>query len=382
MNLRHIVPALGLVALSASAASAQEIATGLFLNGWSDNILTWAHDTSKTEGGGSLGAENYDSLDFSTAAKLRVDWNVNSQVSARVSMRFYDVGGSAASDNGAYLQESFVNVQANDKTSIMMGKFINPFGWQSAEPTGLNRVNYGLTYQYYGNNDPLGASLSYTAPMSEKGKLASTFQVTNGYFTAQDGTNGGSVNSNDPAVNNHQRNDLGLGADFSFTPHGDKTNVNLEFAYDPSSSVAAAGGQFNGYIFQTGLNGTLMANDKLMIGGEVFYRASQNAIVSNSGLSTEQDIALMATATQTLDTAEKFCPMAATVMYSMDNKDFKCEANTATPVEHQLAVALLTNPYGSSNFGLNLEYQYGWTEGTNSNQNTSQIALEGLVVIP
>lgn len=380
MNLRHIVPALGLVALSASAASAQEIATGLFLNGWSDNILTWRHASGETQGGGSLGAENYDSLDFSTAAKLRVDWNVNSQVSARVSMRFNEVGGDADTD-GAYLQESFVNIQANDKTSVMMGKFINHLGWQSAEPTGLNRVNYGLTQPYYGDNDPLGASVTYAAPTSEKGTMEATFQVTNGYFTEADGTNGGSVNSA-TANTDHRRNDMGLGADFSFTPNGDKTNVNLEFAYDPSSSAAAGGPQFNGYVFQTGLNGTMLANDKLMVAGEVIYRASQNAIVSNDGLSTSQDLAWMATATQTLDTAEKLCPMAATVMYSADNQDFRGEANTPTPVDHEIAVALLTNPYGSANFGLNLEYAYGWTEGTNSNQNTSQIALEGLVVIP
>ena len=385
MNLRQIVPALGLVALSVSAASAQEIATGVFLNGWSDNILTWAHDPSMTEGGGSLGAENTDSIDFSSTAKLRVDWNVNSQVSARIGIRFYDVGGSTAAQNGAYLQESFVNIQANESNSMMMGKFINPFGWQSAEPTGLNRVNYGLTYAYYGI-DVLGASLSNTYNTSEKGTFVSTFQVTNGYFNDQDGSNAGSVNSSAAGVNQRQRNDLGLGADFSFTPNGDKTNVNLEFAWDPSASdnaSTAPGSDFNGHVFQTGLNGTVLANDKLMIGAELIYRNSQSGVQTSGGsLAAKQDIAWMATATQTLDTEEKFFPMAATAMVSSSNEDFVGDSGTSTPVQDQVALALLTNPYGSANFGLNLEYQYEWLEGAGSDGTSHQIAIEGLVVIP
>ncbi len=376
MNLRHVVPALGLVALTATAASAQEIATGVFLNGWSDNILTWKHDTSATAGSGSLGAENYDALDFSTAAKLRVDWNVNSQISGRIGVRFNDVGGTAAPDNGAYLQESFVTVKASESTAITAGKFINFMGWQSAEPTGLNRVNYGLTVQYYGANDPIGASLSYT-----KGNLTSTFQVTNGYFTAADGSDAGSLNSNTTNTE-HKRNDMGLGADFSYSPSADKNNVNLEFAWDPSSSTNTTGG-FNGHVFQTGLNGTMLPNDKLMLGGEVIYRNSQAQITDKNGKATaQQDIAWMVTATQTLDTAEKLCPMAATLMLSSINQDFVGDSATSTPVTDQVAIALLTNPYGSSNFGLNLEYQYQWVEGANSNTATSQIALEGLVVIP
>ncbi len=381
MNLRHIVPALGLVALSASAASAQEIATGVFLNGWSDNILTWAHDPSMTEGGGSLGARNIDSIDFSSTAKLRVDWNVNSQISGRIGVRFYDVGGNTAANNGAYLQESFVNIQANEANSVMMGKFIDPFGWQSAEPTSLNRVNYGLTYAYYGN-DVLGASVSNTYKTSEKGTFVSTFQVTNGYFTAQDGSNAGSVNSSAAGFNEHERNDLGLGADFSFTPNGDKTNVDLELAWDPSSSVNAGGGN-NGRVFQTGLNGTVLANDKLMIGGELIYRNSQSGVQKPGGsLASKQDIAWMATATQTLDTEEKFFPMAATIMLSSSNEDFAGDSANSTPVQDQIALALLTNPYGSANFGLNLEYQYQWLEGAGSDGASHQIALEGLVVIP
>lgn len=391
MNLRHVVPALGLVALSATAASAQEIATGVFLNGWSDNILTWVHSPAATAGSGSLGAENYDSLDFSSAAKLRVDWNVNSQISGRIGVRFNDVGGgltnvgtsnAGGTQNGAYLQESFVTVQASPSTAVTAGKFIDPFGWQSAEPTGLNRINYGLTIGYYGN-DVLGASVSHTTQTSEKGTLVSTFQVTNGYFTGIDGINAGSVNSNAAGLNEHRRNDMGLGADFSFTPNGDKTNLNLEFGWDPSSSTNQAPGGFNGHIFQVGLNGTLQANDKLMLGGEVIYRNSQAQIVTDTGkIDSEQDLAYLLTGTQTLDTTEKLCPMAVTLMFSANNQDFTGDSATSKPVTDQLALALLTNPYGSSNFGLNIEYQYQWVEAGGELGASSQIALEGLVVIP
>ena len=51
-------------------------------------------------------------------------------------------------------------------------------------------------------------------------------------------------------------------------------------------------------------------------------------------------------------------------------------------LKFQIALALLTNPYGSSNFGLNIEYQYQWVEGAGSDGASNQIALEGLVVIP
>lgn len=368
-----------------SSLSAQEIATGVFLNGWSDNVLTWAHDPSKTEGGGSLGAENFDSVDFSTSALLRVDWTVNSQVSGRVSVRFNDVGGTPATDvgqAGAYLTESWVMVQVSESTSVTMGKFYNLFGWQGAEPTQLNRIGYGLTVDYYGANDPLGVTVAYT-----RGDFLAMFQASNGFFKPSDGTNTGSVNSNYPLLNDHQRNDLGLFADFTLTPGGESNFVNLEFAWDPSSSAAAgvspAATPFPGSIFQAGLNGTYHPNEKLLLGGEVIYRNSQNGVVATNGsFDSKQDLAWMATATQTLDTAEKLCPMAATLMFSSDNQDVMGDKNTSLPVQSQVALALLTNPYDTTNFGLNLEYQYQWGEGTNSNTATSRIMLEGLVVIP
>ncbi len=360
-----------------SSLAAQEIATGVFLHGWSDNVLTWNHDPSATASGGSLGAENHDAVDFSTAAKLLVDWTVNSQVSGRISIRFYEVGGSAAPDDGAYLTESWVAVQMNESLAARMGKFLNPFGWQGADPTDLNRVGYGLTIDYYGNNDPLGVSLAYTT-----GDFVSVFQVTNGFFEAQDGSNAGSINSNAAGFNGHQRNDLGLAADFTLAPGSDVNFVNLEFAWDPSSSSSAGAG-FPGSIFQTALNGTFYPNEKLKLGGEVIYRNSQNGVVTNDGsLAAQQNLAWMLTGTQTLDTAEKLCPMAATMMFSSNNQDFVGDSATSSPVENQLAVALLTNPYDTPNFGINLEYQYQWFEGANSNTATSQIAVEGLVVIP
>lgn len=371
-----------LLVLSASAGlsslMAQEIASGVFLNGWSNNVLTWAHDPSLTEGGGSLGAENYDSLDFSTAAKLMVDWTVNTQVSGRMSIRFNDVGGdNVAEQDGAYLTESWVMIQANEKTSVTMGKFTNPFGWQGPDPTDLNRVGYGLTVAYYGDNDPLGVSVVYVA-----GNLIGCLQVTNGFFLPIDGTNAGSVNSNDPAVNEHKRHDLGLAADFTLKPDEGDNFANLEFAWDPSSSTNAGGG-FKGNVFQTSVNGSYYPAEKLLLGGEIIYRSSQNSVVTDDGsLAAQQDIAWMATATRTLNTDEKLFPMAATVMFSADNQDFVGDSDASIPVDNQIAVALLSNPYGSINFGLNLEYQYQWAEGTNSNQNTNQIALEGLIVIP
>ena len=47
--------------------------------------------------------------------------------------------------------------------------------------------------------------------------------------------------------------------------------------------------------------------------------SAEQAVPDSGSLDAEQDLAYMVTATQTLDTTEKICPMAATIMFSAAN---------------------------------------------------------------
>ena len=70
MNLRFVVPALGLVALSVTAASAQEIAQGVTLDGYVDTIAT----ATTNDSGSSNSTPS--TTDFSSEAVLKVGWSL------------------------------------------------------------------------------------------------------------------------------------------------------------------------------------------------------------------------------------------------------------------------------------------------------------------
>lgn len=134
--LRNLVPALGALALC-SAAPAQEIAKGLYLDGWVDTVFSVVNQPNYIPTGAAFSQQDA-STDFYAKASLKVGWNVTDRVKTKVNIWFNNgdtafAGATTAGDN-IYMREAYIAVDAGNGITWTIGKFINHLGWTSAEP--------------------------------------------------------------------------------------------------------------------------------------------------------------------------------------------------------------------------------------------------------
>lgn len=175
-----------------------------------------------------------------------------------------------------------------------------------------------------------------------------------------------------------------------------------------------------GYVYQYGLNTTLRPGGKtgpLMIGGEVIYKVSQGEDMDRfaSTRHNREDLAWGLLANYALDTS---IPMSVTAAFNQVNPFFAGHGGNGfysnfvgvdpngqnvtqywtyrAAVVNELALAVLTNPFKDSNFGLNFEISHLMVEGHNvaavpriggqptreplNNQTT--FSIEAIAVIP
>jgi hypothetical protein len=406
--LRHVVPVLGALTLYV-AAPAQEIAKGLYLDGWVDTIFTVV-DTPNALPDTTTQAYPYNtesiSTDFSASASLKVGYTVAERVKAKMNLWFRNDGSKLD------MREAFIAVDLGNNMSWTIGKFINHLGWISAEPTGLFRVN-GSTIGYgafYGANDPLGTGLGWS---DSEGNFGVTGYVTNGYYNAKDGDN---VTSVDNGLIK-PKNDLGLGLDVTAYFGADKaSNVNLEFAYDDNGSTATRTYGRYGYKYQVGLNTTVKPGGKtgaLTLGAELLYVTSQYA--DTNPITAKQENGnqggALAMANYVLPNMDKW-PMSVTGMYQriepalssdsgstwntfgIDAKDGKPYYSNTKSASNELSLALLTNPLGDTDFGLNFEIAHAFKDGGANDpavypvgvddpaNGVTTVAIEAIAVIP
>lgn len=375
-----IVPTLGVLALVSSAANAQEVAKGLFLDGWADNIGTYTTQENAAGGGSSLATQKTDLVDFSANAKVKLSWKPTDKITGFVGVKFNNKSvsaknsdGTPASDTQAYLQESYAAVNVGSDLTWTMGKYISHIGYVSAEPTGLYRVNASTIGALLYTNDVIGTNLAW-APKDVP--FSGSFHVVNGYFTGDDTFNDTS------ATTDHKRSDLGLGLDLIYTLPDSKGFINLEFAWDPSSSAGKSAAGYPSDIFLAGLNGEFIATDKLKFGSEFIYKASKNADLDDALKPVDKvDVEFLAMVNYKLPTT---MPASTTLMYQQLNNNFAAKA-TKAPVTHEISAAILTNPFGSDKLGINGEIAYAFVDGdnkTNPQDGQTVISLEALVVIP
>ena len=133
---------------------AAEIAQGLSLDGYSDNILTYTNEPHQP-GGPSLAGQQTDLVDFSSVAKLKIGWHPNDRIAGQVSVLFSNNATSQAT-----LSESWMSVKLTSDLSWTMGRYLNHQGWIGPEPMALYRVQsstigYADIYGY----DPLDTYL-------------------------------------------------------------------------------------------------------------------------------------------------------------------------------------------------------------------------------
>ena len=405
--LRRIVPALGVIALASPAAMSQEIAKGLYLDGWIDTILSASDTQYETTGATSNSGANFAAA-FTTAAKVKIGWNVTDQVSGKIGVKFNNNVTSttartqadgvtpATDDNGnaiydttsssdAYLQEAFFSANFGQGFNVTGGKMISFVGLQSAEPTGLFRVGYTPSISLY-TPDMLGVTVGYS-----NDQFAAMVIVNNGNFD-DTGYNDGPAQQ----TQNNVSHNLGYGIDLTYNLPEKMGNVNLEFAWDPAAGTSTNttdGTTRPSDVYQIGLNATLKPTDKTTLLAEAIYRAETGAatklkdkVAGTTKSATKEDFAWMVLANQVVST--EGIPASVSGSFGQYAPGFNNDkSNDSTNTASEVAAALLTNPFGSSSFGANLEVAYAWYDGVKGQNPTGEeggttISLEGLVVIP
>lgn len=376
MNLRHIVPALGLMALTSAPALAADVMPNVSFEGWVDTILSISDD-DRDDNTTTAKDEESLSIGFSSVASLKANWKVTDALSARVNLWF------DAETSEVWMREAYFAWALNDSVTWSMGKYIDHLGWIAAEPTGLYTVNASLIgYTSTYGNDVLGTSIGF-APKDSP--FSGSFHVTNGYYTSAAAFNGYiGADIADPDGDPRQgreNTDLGFGLDLIFDLPDDKGSLNLEFAYDMhSDGLNNAADELGGDVFLVGFNATVTPTKPLTIGAEIQYLMLSEAEDTGGDIADSDASRLqgMLLANYAIEGASVPMSVTGMVQYvTIDTNDVEDETRIGG------AVALLTNPLGSSNFGLNFEvglYDIADEGGTAGADDTGfVVAMEGLV---
>lgn len=382
MNLRNIVPALALAAVTAAPAMAADAMPAVSFEGWVDTILTISDDDSDDIADTAKDEESA-TIRFTGDASLKANWKVTDALTARINLWF------DADFAELQMREAYFAWAINDTVTWSMGKYIDHLGWIAAEPTGLYTINASLIgYTSTYGNDVIGTSIG-VAPKDSP--ISGSFHITNGYYTASDATNGGPSTS-------RENTDLGFGLDLIYNLPNDMGSLNLELAYDMSSDLNGDGFDENdptdptddeagmgGDVFLIGFNATIKPAKPVLIGAEIQYltvgegQDIDGDDLTDTGFDRLQGLVLVNYAIEGASIPMSVSGMIQYVMITSDD-----DAPTVEDEERfGISAALLTNPLTSSNFGLNFELGYwdatniGFTDGADNNGIV--FAVEGLV---
>lgn len=381
MNLRNLVPALGLVALTSAPALAADAMPAVSFEGWVDTIFALSDDDTDDVDTTAKDEESL-ALRFSATASIKANWKVTDALSARINLWFNPsdnvVDGDETNANGLNMREAYFAWALNDTVTWSMGKYIDHIGWIAAEPTGLYTVNASLIgYTGTYGNDVIGTSIA-VAPKGSP--FSGSFHVTNGYYTSSDALNGA-------PSDNRENTSLGFGLDLVYA-FEDKASLNLEFAYDIESGFnaddGANGADLGGDVFLVGFNATVTPVKPLLIGAEIQYLTIGQG-ESDTGGDIGEDIDRL----QGL-VLVNYAIEGAPVPMSISGMLQYITIDTGVSEDETRiggAVALLTNPLTSSNFGLNFEIGLydvsdesdGATPPVYSDDNGFVVSVEGLV---
>jgi len=357
MNLRFVVPALGLVALSVTAASAQEIAQGVTLDGYVDTIAT----ATTNDSGSSNSTPS--TTDFSSEAVLKVGWSLaDGKVNSLVSVRTGNDQGSLG------LAEAYASVKATPEMTVSAGKSYGPFGYYSGYATGLTTVNYALTVNMYTVN-PVGVWLAY-APNE---KITVTGILADGYTSQAGGSAlNGAYKVNGAANKANKPGTVSPGLDVVFNP-SDELSLNVEGFLDPAAGV-------DGSVYYGSFN-IQYKKDAILAAAEVLYQINQGGGRTTNDKQSSLSWAAFVTYTLPAD-----APMAGAVTGQLSQYKPGETASTDRDSMTKAQLALLTNPFAVSQFGLNYELFYIMDDKRNNLDNKSLdtfgFAIEGLFVIP
>ena len=352
MNLRYLVPALGILASTTGVAFAENVG-GMTVGGFVDTIA--AVSDTKDDGDRAQPA-------FSAATELRIGYKAGDKVTAQIDVEWNNTDGTPGTRDAVYLEQAYVNYAFVDKLSLTTGKFTTYAGWVAADADGLYRINAGPIVALYGG-ELVGAALNYSA----SDDLGISLFLVNGLDVETEA----STNTNDdfrvsPAIDIvYKAADLGT--------------FNLEAGYDNFDADSEE--------LSIGANATIKLADykPLTLAAEVLWRSANDDAANTEST----DIGFLAMANHTIP--DMAFPMSVTLM--LQHVQSEEEAGGTTSAEGdvtEVALALLTNPTGDSHYGFNVELAYqmastdiGVFADTNEDKrNSLTFALEAIAVIP
>lgn len=373
MNLRYVVPALGLAALSATSASAQEIAKGVTLDGYVDTIFTaTANDTDKDTKNslGSVTGSSASTTDFSSEGVLMVGWAPTDRISGKISTR------SGNATDTLNVVEAWGSVKATEQLTVSSGKSYGPYGYYSPYATGVNFVTGVLSTKLYTVN-PVGVWATYTA----NDKLSATVIVADTFFGGNKANRPSSVSPGIDVVFNPTP-ELSLNLEAALDPNGGGADEKNSAPVDPTNKF--------GSVYYASLNAQFK-KDALTAAGELLYQVVENK-GKVAGKDDQANVSYAVFVTYALSGTP--FPMAVTGQLSgymfgdSGTKDSVTGAEIASgnfgDSGSKAQLVLLTNPLTVSQFGLNYEL-FALSEDTGGKAdvvNSVGVAIEGLYVIP
>ncbi len=369
MNIRYVVPALGLIALTATVTSAQEIAKGVNLDGYVDTIFTGTTNTGSNQASRDVAS----TTDFKATVVAKVGWTINDKAKATFSLKSTNDNDS----NSVTMYEAYGSFIASEGLEISAGKSLTPFGYYSGYATGLPTVTTSLTQANLYTGNAVGAWASYT--VNEQVNV--TAIVTDGYTGAAKSstfrTDGYGVAPATNKVNRSGTVSPGIDVLIKATP---EFTVDFEGYLDPSGgNVDPGNADKNGSVYVGAINAEYKAAD-LLAAFEVIYKTTDYGRNGN-GSGDIHDLGWSAFGTYKLP--DDVFAGAVTAQLGQLYKDKVGGAGEYTLTKAQLA--LLTNPVVSSQFGLNYEVFYindMPSASSSDNVDTFGVAIEGLFVIP
>jgi len=359
VNLRYLVPALGILASTSGVAFAENVG-GITIGGFVDTIGSVTNtedDTNKAQPA------------FSAATELRIGYKAGEKVTAQIDVEWNNSTNAAGVDSAGdpardsvYLEQAYVNYAFADNLSLTTGKFTTYAGWVAADADGLYRINAGPIVDLYGS-ELVGAALNYSA----SDDLGVSLFLVNGLDVAEEA----STNTND-----NRRVSPAVDVVYKLTDVG---TFNFEAGYDTLNSDSEE--------ISIGANATIKLADykPLTLGAEVLWRQANDDVANTEGT----DMGFLAMANHSIP--EMAFPMSVTLMLQhVTSEEDDATGTTIDASITELALALLTNPTGDSHYGLNAEVSYAmgkadigtFTSTGTDEENTLTVSLEAIAVIP
>jgi hypothetical protein len=389
VNLRYLVPALGIIAVSIPVASAADTASAapvITFDGWIDNKLTISSANYPTDNAATPVNEKGTEIGFQNESSLKANIKVSDAVSGKINI-WLNPDVSTVDVRDAYL-----NVVLNNDLTWQVGKYERPIGWISPEPTGLYTVNNSLIgYTAIYGNDLLGTNITW----AQKGTpLWGSLHIVNGYFNPADAgsvTPKSAFGGANSKTGTRQPDDLSVGLDLTWNIPGDGNFITVDIAEDPHGGspftyllTAPVGGPAiavteGGNALLLGINGQYNIVKGFLVAAEVVNLQVGNAwLAPGPGIPTTNG----GTRTQGLILANYALPKGtASFPISFTGEIQYIEAKgkydgAETEKASQETIAVLTNPTNSNWFGLNGELSFTqYTDGTTGYSKVNAIVL-------